>query len=172
MVVLEIILIILVLGLAVGGYFLWQDLRKVICLTKDIEQERYDKIFFEPYLARIPQETTILNEEGEETGLKLQANSFQTIIFEKNGLCELFSGAGWVRSFEVNKYYEKIPTQIPAKVKETLLVKSGPSLGFHTITKLPIGTVVEIIDRQGCWAKIRAKNLEEGYVLAILLEKY
>ena len=50
-------------------------------------------------------------------------------------------------------------------------VKSGPSLGYHTIAKLPVGTVVEITDRQGCWCKVRAKNLNEGYVLAILLDK-
>ena len=172
MILLQIFNTLLLIALGVIGYFAWKDLKRAISFTKDVEQERYDRIFFEPYLARIPQETIIFDEEGNDTGLKLSPNSFQTIVFEKDGMCELFSGAGWVKGYDVNRYYEKIPTQIPARVKETLLVKSGPSLGFHTITKLPVGTIVEITDRQGCWAKIKAKNLNEGYVLAILLEKY
>ena len=171
MIVLEILILLLLIGVGVGGYFTWRDLKKSISLTKEVEQERYDRMFFEPYLGLIVQDAKIYDKEGNETGGFLPKNSFQTVIFEKNGMCELFSGAGWLKSYEISRHYEKNPSQIPARVKETAAVKSGPSLGYHTITKLPVGTVVEITDRQGCWCKVRAKNLNEGYILAILLDK-
>lgn len=146
-----------------------KEIKNQIISIKEKNQEIYDKEVFEPYMAMIVKDTDIYSKNKEKTGVVISKNNFQTIIFEKDGLCELLSGAGWIKKDCISKDFHKTPVKKIAKVLQRTSLKNGPSLGYHNITFIEKEQIVEVINTYGAWAKVKFYD-SEGFVLLSLLK--
>ena len=173
--VFDIIIIILLLLVIGGGIFLFQQLqKKFISQIKNFQQEvrlHEEETNFIPYLARVPQESQLFDDNGKELERTIQGNSFCTIVFEKDDMCKLLSG-GWIRKEDIQQSFIRAEKSVLAKVKEDTVVRNGASQGYHQICRIFRGQVVEIKDDFGNWFKIITPDKNIGYVLKNTLQKY
>ena len=171
----DIIIIILLLLVIGGGVFLFQQLqKKVTTQIKNFQQEvklHEEEINFIPYLARVPKESQLFDDNGYELEKTIQGNSFCTIVFEKDNMCKLLAG-GWIRKEDIQQSFIRAEKSVLAKVKEDTIVRNGASQGYHQICRIFKGQVVEIKDDFGNWFKIITPDKNIGYVLKNTLEKY
>ena len=173
--VFDIIIIILLLLVIGEGVFLFQRLqRKFTAQIENFQREvklREEEINFIPYLARVPQESQLFNDNGEELERTIQGNSFCTVVFERKDMCKLLSG-GWIRKEDIQQSFTRAERTILAKVKEDTIVRNGASQGYHQICHIFKGQIVEIKDDFGNWFKIATPDKNIGYVLKNTLQKY
>lgn len=140
--------------------FLFQTLENYQTIIKENEEKKEDELAqftFEPYYVYLDKEIET------DTGEKLEENSFHLIVFEKNGKGKLFSGQGWIdlESVVKNPTWADLPK--PWTLGEEVELKSGPSKGYYTIKKLKRGTLIQIEDYFGAWARVRVGK-EVGYI--------
>jgi len=128
--------------------------------NKVYREEKEDELAqftFEPYYVYLDKEIET------DTGEKLKENSFHLIVFEKDGKGELFSGQGWIDLENVIKNPTWAGLPKPWTLGEEVELKNGPSKGYHTIKNLKRGTLVQIEDYFGAWARVRVGK-EVGYI--------
>ena len=174
--VFDIIIIVLLLGVIGGGvYFFLQSKQSTSQLTSQIDsyhiraEEEKKFIVFTPYLARIPKDTEVFDENRQIIST-ISANSFCTIVFEKDNMCQILAG-GWINKDNVQKDFTRVENKIPARLKEDTMVRNGPSYGYKTIGRLFKGQIVEIKTDYGNWYKISISDNVDGYILKSLCEK-
>ena len=170
------IIVILVLGLcalsAVEIYSLHVQKQEILHLQKELklkEQERLDreqeKQAFEnfvPYLICAINEETIYDDAGAEVG-KIEPNTFHTIIFEKEGRGQLFSGEGWIDLNNVVRNPVR-NMQAPMRAAMRTPLKNGPGVGYKTLGEVMANEVVEVTDIFGVWYRVKLGNNITGYV--------
>ena len=173
--VFDVVIIILLLLVIGGGALLFQQLQdKAISQIESFQQEirlKEEEENFIPYLARVPQESQLFDDNGEELERTIQGNSFCTVVFEKDDMCKLLSG-GWIRKEDIQQSFSRVEKSILAKVKEDTIVRNGASQGYHQICRISKGQIVEIKDDFGNWFKIITPDKNIGYVLKNTLQKY